>query len=233
MANMGVTSLILCEPRCPLKKEAYAFACDGSDILKNAAVVNSFDELIPRFHTLIGTSARVARRREPIRTPKTVLPFLLKQADEGRAVALIFGPEEAGLDNAILQQCHHVVRIPTLKETSLNLAHAVTIMLYELRCYLLQRKSDGASLPSKARRANAPASNKVVEAMLNQLLEVGQDIQYFKDFNEEKVLWKWRRMFNRTGLTNADVKMIRGFLRQIAWLSSQVSKEEHGPDNEN
>jgi RNA methyltransferase, TrmH family len=51
----------------------------------------------------------------------------------GRAVALILGNEETGLDRATLAACDEVVRIPgSGRVQSLNVASAAAILLYLL-----------------------------------------------------------------------------------------------------
>ena len=48
-------------------------------------------------------------------------------------VALVFGREDKGLSNEDLDLCHRVVNIPSDPEySSMNLGHAVAVMLYEL-----------------------------------------------------------------------------------------------------
>ena len=44
------------------------------------------------------------------------------------SVAYVFGPEDSGLSRGVLCQCHSFVRIPAFY--SINLAHAVSIVLY-------------------------------------------------------------------------------------------------------
>src|SRR5207245_7471717 len=56
--------------------------------------------------------------------------------------ALVFGREDKGLTNEALDRCHRVVTIPASPAyPSLNLAHAVVLMLYELAV----ARGDGAA----------------------------------------------------------------------------------------
>src|SRR5699024_5833979 len=48
-------------------------------------------------------------------------------------VAILFGPERTGLDNAILERCNRLWHIPTAQDyASLNLAASVQVVAYEL-----------------------------------------------------------------------------------------------------
>lgn len=59
--------------------------------------------------------------------PAQIRPFVRAAT----APALVFGPEESGLNNADLEQCQMTVRIPTGDYASLNLAQAVLLVCYE------------------------------------------------------------------------------------------------------
>ena len=46
----------------------------------------------------------------------------------------LFGPEDGSIEHAVLEQCQHVVRIPS--RFCLNLAASVNIVLYDRMCKL-------------------------------------------------------------------------------------------------
>jgi tRNA/rRNA methyltransferase len=48
----------------------------------------------------------------------------------GRRSALLFGPEESGLDNDALDRCQRVVTVPTAGHASINLAQTVVVLGY-------------------------------------------------------------------------------------------------------
>src|SRR2546430_4790132 len=69
--------------------------------------------------------------RRPPRS--TLFPYTTLFRSEVGAVALLFGREDKGLPNEALDACHRVVTIPTDPAyASLQLGHAVVLMLYEL-----------------------------------------------------------------------------------------------------
>src|SRR5881397_1558182 len=79
--------------------------------------------------------SRAARERSAKRNrqrPRAAAVEILAQADDG-PVALLFGREDKGLSNEALDRCHRLVTMPTTPAyPSLNLGHAVALMLYEL-----------------------------------------------------------------------------------------------------
>ena len=54
-----------------------------------------------------------------------------ERSRDGR-VAIVFGPEKTGLNNADMDCCAALVYIPTTSFSSLNLAMAVQVIAYEL-----------------------------------------------------------------------------------------------------
>src|SRR5690606_39244186 len=96
-------------------------------------------------------------RRHRMHTPEEFKWDVLPGYLPGK-VALVFGPEEAGLSNADLDLCHRMVRIPS--RGSLNLSHAVTVMLYELF---------GRGDPVEERRRPGVADAGTRRAMLDAL----------------------------------------------------------------
>jgi tRNA/rRNA methyltransferase len=71
----------------------------------------------------------------------------------GGPVALLFGPEDNGLDTAALDRCHALLSLPCDPAyPSLNLAQAALLALYELR-----RAAQGEPAPPVP-RAPAPAA---------------------------------------------------------------------------
>lgn len=223
MANMGVPNLILCNKRCDVGKEAYWRACEGASILKNCAMLDSIEEVSSQFPCLIGTTARLSERREPIVTPLEILPHISTLLETSK-VSLIFGPEEAGLDNETLRWCHHLVRIPIVEDSSLNLAHAVCILLYEIRCYVMTNRVDGLNDQKGREEESIQAECKEIEFMIRHFQEAGQAIDYFQPHSELDILWKYRRLFHRTNLTRNEVRMIRGFFHQVLWRINDLKK---------
>ncbi|GAB4323198.1 MAG: RNA methyltransferase [Candidatus Sumerlaeia bacterium] len=248
MANMGARRLVLVAPRCDLGRRARERAREGAGILGQALILPDMTAVASRFQTLVAMTARGGRSRGPIMTPREAAPLLLggKGVDDpAGGPALVFGPEEGGLDNNALQFCHHVVRIPTEPASSLNLSHAVCVMLYDLRCWLLERVAAGDGVRDEPVSAtapgadpsspDAPASNAGVEDLIGELKDVGRRIDHLLEHNEAERLWRYRRLFHRARLTNADLWMLRGLLRQVRWaakLEPKQDRSENKPGSE-
>jgi tRNA C32,U32 (ribose-2'-O)-methylase TrmJ len=103
------------------------------------------------------------------------------------------------------------MRIPTDPDScSINVAHAVTILCYELFLASLKRE------PIKVPRL---AAVEQVEAMYAQLEEALLEIGFLHPQNAHHMMFALRRFFGRAGLEATDVGILRGISRQIAWFA--------------
>src|SRR5437660_10470797 len=132
MKNFGLRDLRLVDPR---EYEAYrveGIAHQTQDILSRVRVYATLEEAIADCIHVVGFTARGRTAKRNLQRPREAAGEILGQADAG-PVALLFGREDKGLSNEALDLCHRVVTMPTNPAyPSLNLAHAVVLMLYEL-----------------------------------------------------------------------------------------------------
>ncbi len=147
MKNMGLSKLVLVEPRCPFPSDdAVDRASGADDLLSQAVIVPTLEEAIADSHLVFGTSARGRHIPWPIMDPHEAVG-VMAQADE-KIVSIVFGREDRGLTNEELQLCHHHVHIPSCEEfSSLNVAAAVQVLAYECRMAFLKGKSSAEQAP--------------------------------------------------------------------------------------
>jgi TrmH family RNA methyltransferase len=208
MQNMGLCQLTLVAPRSFPHPEARILACHAEPLLHQARVCETLPEAVAACHWLVGTSARLRRYRKPPLTPRALaarLPALCQQYHVG----IVFGPEDAGLSVEELNLCHEHVMIPTVPAaTSLNLAQAVMVVCYEI--LLAHHQPTVQPVPALASVADA-------EAMYAHLREAFAVRGFPDEYSIERILDRLRRIFERSGLEQRDVRLIRGIARQLAW----------------
>ena len=204
MKVMGLTNLYLVNPRCPIDDEARARSSGALDVLEQATLCDSLDA------ALAGTvlaAACTSRRRDlphPAYTPRQAAPKLLQQARQA-PVALVFGSETYGLSNEQLMRCRWLLNIPANPDyMSLNLASAVQVLAYELRCAL-----EDATIPLPEFQA---AAHEEVEALLAELEKVLVAIGFLDPAHPKRLLPRLRRFFARAGLEKEEVAIWRGIL---------------------
>lgn len=220
MKNMGLSRLVLVDPRCdPFSEDARNMAVHAIDVLESAQIVKTLPEALIGVQRAIATTVRERSSDLPLEPPRTALPWLLESDVES---ALLFGSEYRGLSNDELkyaQRCISIDSSPIYR--SLNLAQAVAICcyeLYQLVAISASHTSEGTVLDPKA--AQPTASLDVLEQYYQQLEDTLLKIGYLQPHTASSRMEKFRRMFNRATLTDAEVAMLRGILRQIEWAAN-------------
>lgn len=132
MMNMSFHNLILVNPRCNhLSEKSFLYSIHAGDLLKKAVIYNSINNVIMNSDINIAITRRTGAWRHKDLVCNE-LPVFLNNYQE-KTVNLIFGREENGLTNEETQLCDLICSIPSSDEfPSLNLSHAVMVVLYEL-----------------------------------------------------------------------------------------------------
>lgn len=128
--NFGYDKLLLINPKFS-RFEARKFASHAVDVLDNAKEC-SFEDLVNKETYLIATTAVSAGRQANL-TRQTVPPWEIASIATGRSICLVFGRDTTGLTNEEISRCDLLVKIPaSRKYPTLNISHAVAIILYEI-----------------------------------------------------------------------------------------------------
>lgn len=206
MKTMGLSQLVLVNPKTFPHAEAIAMASGATDILEQALICDSLTEALQGTTLAIGMSAR---RRE--------LSHELVSAHEGvqravatahhASVAIVFGTEMSGLSNAELDHCQLLAMIPANPEySSLNLAAAVQVISYELRMATLNNPQPASTEPAPM------ATNDDVERFYTHLEQVLVEIGFLNPAQPKRLMQRLRRMYGRAGLEKEEVNILRGIL---------------------
>lgn len=204
MKVMGLGRLTLVAPACAIDDTARARASGALDVLESARMCATLDEALA---DTVLAAACTSRRRDlphPAYTPRQAAPDLLRHTGAG-TVALVFGSETYGLSNEQLMKCRWLLNIPTnAAYASLNLAAAVQVLAYELRCAAADQVLD---LP-----AFAPARHAAVEGLLEDLERTLVAIGFLDPAHPKRLMPRLRRFFAKAGLEDEEVAIWRGIL---------------------
>lgn len=207
MSNFGFPHLRVVNPYEVAFREARS-AVGAAKLLANAKKFENVADAIADCTLVVGTSS--FRNREP--------QHPVYRLDEGAAhirealqrgkVGLLFGSEKVGLSNRDLSYCHWLMRIPTREQhSSMNLAQAVVVCLYEL-----VRDAATAQEGEKVTPASALQLDRIV-AQLADLLSRSGYLKSRSAGEQEKI----RRMLRRLRFDDQDAELWLGMLRQITW----------------
>jgi tRNA/rRNA methyltransferase len=202
MKNFGYSKLALIEP-CVLGSFARAMASHARDVLDSARLT-TLEDVLCTSNLVIGTTGIVGSRAN-LRTPYPLDRLGAKLSEMHGIASILFGAEDQGLPNAVLQECDMIVNIETSPEYQvMNISHAAAIVLYSI-----------ASTVSAT-----PKRKVVLHADLDRLLQHASDVLELIDFprhKRQRVSITMKRIFSRSELSAAEVRTLRGILSRIEY----------------
>jgi TrmH family RNA methyltransferase len=213
MKTMGLSRLVLVAPRFFPAPEATALAAGADDVLAAAVVVPDLDAALAGCVRVYGCTPRPRTVPMPELSPRAVAPRALAEAAGGE-VAIVFGTESSGLSNEQVQRCHAAVNIPADPAyDSLNLAQAVQVLCYELRCAALGEATPtpvAALAPTRA--GEPPATAEDLEGFFAHLERTLFEIDFLKGRGSANLMRRLRRLLLRATPTRREVLILRGIL---------------------
>jgi len=216
MKNMGLRDLVLVAPKHPLDHpDAVAYSTHGVDVLAGARVVNSLTEALAGCVRTFAMSAKLGLyRRQAAITPAKAASEAVPLMASG-TVALAFGTESTGFDVEQLLEFDHVVTIPNDEAYPvMNLAAAVTVLIYEFRRTYLGMSAVEA-LPMAINDELAMDERKRI--LYEKLFAALDRIDFFHEQCPEKLRFALRHIFGRIDLTINECDVLIGMAQQIQW----------------
>lgn len=221
LKTMGLEHLKLVNPKQFPSAEATRRASRADDILAKAQVFERIQDAVAENKLIVGTSARSRTLPWPMLEPRE-LAQKIAQDETRRPVAILFGTENSGLTNEELSLCHYHVCIPTNPEySSLNVASAIQLIAYELRLAALDNSDISREIIECDDPGELPATGEQVEQMFEHWQQVMEHTKFFKPLKPKMILMRLRRIFNKSHLTDSEVRLLRGFLASIKKFTSQ------------
>lgn len=219
MKTMGLSRLVLVNPRRFPDDEATRRAAGAESVLNQALVVSDLATALGNIDCVVGTSVRDREVGWPTKTPRETADYInQKLNDDASQVAILFGRENSGLTNAELESCQAQVRIPANSEySSLNLASAVQIIAYELRCKSLEDVETDTQVEKNGslKQRQQAASTAQKQGHLDHLQQTLEDIDFVRTKPPTQLMRKLSRLYNKADLTVEEIQILRGILTAI------------------
>lgn len=207
MKNMGLSTLRLVSPQNFDPEQARWMAAGADDVLQAAQHVETLEDALADVGCVVGTTARDRHQLYPIVTARELPSWILPRLGRGR-VAILFGPEDFGLDNDAMGRCEALVRIPTVGLSSLNLAQAVLVVCYELMM---------AHPPEVERGQWKVATVEERERLVLSLTTLVERVEFLRGRNMELLRGKLRGMMGRFQFDSTEVGVVLGIVRKTLW----------------
>ena len=213
MWNFGLERMRIVAPRdgWPNQK-AVAMASGAGRLLDEALIFPTFTDAIADQHFIFATTARPRDLLKPIYSPEEAMKLAFSKISRGQNVGFAFGPERSGLENLDIVKANAIVSVPVnAKFPSLNLAQCALLLAYE---WML--KSSNLNNDKQILEQSSMVDVMKVEK-LSQYFEAALEKAdfFYPEDKAESMKINFRNMWSRMPLTNSDVQIFYGMLRQL------------------
>lgn len=206
MKNFEIESLYLVNPQCDHQKgKALMLATHAKDVLKKAKVVDK--KILEKFDVLIGTTAMLGKPSNVVRSPLTPRQVGEKTHNRKGKIGLVLGRESSGLTTEEVVKCDFITTIPSSKSyPTLNISHALAILLYEIFSWKNEHVSSHIPLMEK----------KDKDVLLQYINKVSDKLSYQTPQKKESTEKVWKRVIGKSLLTKKEASTLMGFFKKIA-----------------
>ncbi len=210
MKNMGLKQLRLVRP-CEYTDYKLAGIAHGTqDIIRRIEKFDSLEAAIADCIRVAGFTARRRAAKREMVDVRTAVKDLVDLAQEG-TVALLFGREDHGLPNEALDKANVLVTIPTTEHSSLNLAQAALLAMYEL--HLIASDSTRVIAPHK--RKFPPADSEMYEFIFADTRKALEAIEFFKTRFDEHIMRTYRSLIFRAQPDKREGALLRAMSIEV------------------
>lgn len=206
----------LLRPQSP----AWKTASGGENILQEVKLFPCLQDAVADCHGVLGFS-----RRSHLDAPMHELGSVFATLNESgfsasSRLALVFGPESQGLQAEDGESIQHWVRIdyphPSM---SLNLSHAITIVLYAFHSHAaFESAKDQGPLQAELMQeseSQSPATRKLMQHGLDILVQACLDRKVFPSGMEAAKTQHLRGLWKRMTLQQGEAEFLIGILKKI------------------
>jgi len=208
MYNFGLTRLRLVNPRDGWpNREAAAMASGADAVIGGVQLFDTLEAALGDIHFACAASARDRGMEKPVLEPHAAAGALRTRHEQGEEIALVFGPEAAGLTNDEAALADIQVTIPANPAfASLNIAQAVLIIGYE---WFRARVRPEGELKS----VMAPAPKAELFGFFTHLeSELDRSGFLFPPEKRPAMVRNLRNMLARAQFSEQDVRTLRGVI---------------------
>ncbi len=212
-SNFGVDELRIISPKCDIfSLEAKKMALKGQKYLDQCEIFDHLEEAIFDCDLVFASSGRIDVSKDSFfQSSEDIFNWILS-FKKIKNLAIVFGREDNGLTNDELLLANKIFNIPTSNiNPSLNLSHAVSIVLYELN-----RSSKGN--PNKELKVFNLASSKDIEESFGELEKMLMRVGYLLKHTSNAKIRKFKKYVLRANTSKHEINVLRGIVHQINWF---------------
>ncbi len=213
-SNFEVEELRIVSPKCDINSlETKKMALKkGQKFIDHCKIYQNLENAIFDCDLVIASCGRIDVSKDSFfESSEDIFSWILT-FKKIKNLAIIFGREDRGLTNNELLLANKTFNIPTSKNNpSLNLSHAVSIVLYEL---------------NKPSRRNSTvelevfdlASSKQIHDSFVEIEEMLMKVGYLLKHTSRAKISKFKNYILRANTSMQEINVLRGIVNQINWF---------------
>ena len=213
MWNFGLDRMRVVGPRDGWpNSRAVAMASGAGRLLDEAQLHDDLPSALQDVTYTFATTARGRGLTKPVYSPERAMELAAQMIARGDRVAVLFGPERAGLENEDVALANAIITVPVNPDfPSLNLAQCVLLTAYEWR-----RQTAAVIHETTEMGRTDWANGAEVEALARHYEDqLGEAGYFFPADKAPSMKLTLRNLWSRMPLTRADVQVLHGLLRQM------------------
>lgn len=215
--NCGCDDLRLLRPRTAEERAVLISAPHGDRFYRSCLSVHEhWEPAAEGLHRVVAVSGRHHATRTPLLTLDALFDSIDK-APEHR-VGFLFGREDTGLPNQMVDRCDALVTLEAVEEHfSYNLAQAVLLVLH--RAMLRWPQREGAALRAALRAASLAkprtSTSGSRERYMGEVERLLEQIGFFKGDQRENVLRTLRHLLRKADPDEQELATLWGILAEV------------------
>jgi len=218
-SNFEVEELRIVSPKCDIfSLEAKKMALKGQKYLDQCKNFDNLENAIFDCDLVIASCGRIDVSKNAFFESSEDIFSWVFSLGKIKNLAIVFGREDRGLTNDELLLANKTLNIPTSNNNpSLNLSHAVSIVLYELN------KSSKKNFNRELNVFNLASSKQINDSFVEieeMLLRVG----YLLKHTSRAKIRKFKKYILRANTSIQEVNILRGIVHQINWYLDNSKK---------
>ena len=218
-SNFEVDELRIVSPKCDIfSLEAKKMALKGQKFIEDCKIFDSLEKAIFDCDLVLASCGRINLSKDSFfESSEDIFNWTLSFKKINN-LAIVFGREDRGLTNSELLLANKIFNIPTSHNNpSLNLSHAVSIVLYELN------KLSNRNFNKNLEVFNLASSKQINDSFLEieeMLLKVG----YLLKHTSRAKISKFKNYISRANTSMHEMNVLRGIVHQINWFLSNSKR---------
>ena len=230
MKTMGLSKLVLVEPKTYPHPDINALAAGAVDLIEQIEIVPTLEDAIKDCHLVFGTSARSRTIPWPLLDARPAAEKSLNAVvKDQQEIAIVFGREDRGLTNEELAMANYHVTIPVNNDYGvLNVAQAIQVICYEMRMATMalteQKENPEATMHVTDEidmQWDEPlVTHEQMEQFYPHIEKMLAEIEFMDPKNPRLLPLRLRRLFGRIQLDRMEYHLLRGIFTRVQAMNS-------------